>query len=91
MTTLDDPGLFVPPARVRQPVFWMAFLSLSFLIGGLVFITIPDSISGQVAWTLSANHGLRQADLIGLTLLAIGVGLTWLAGWMWQWALAQAR
>jgi hypothetical protein len=85
--TTKDPGFFPPPVRVRQPAFWMALLSLSFLIGGLVFTALPDSISGPVAWRLSAQHGLRQADVIGLALLATGIGLTWLAGWIWQWTL----
>ncbi len=85
MTALQDPGLLGPPARLRRPAFWMALLSLSFLIGGLVLVAIPDSISGHVAWTFTANHGLRQADVLGLALLAVGIGLTWLTGWVWQW------
>ena len=85
MTVLEDLGIFAPPARLRKPAFWMALLSLSFLIGGLVLVAIPDSISGSVVWTFTANHGLRQADLIGLALLAVGIGLTWLTGWVWQW------
>ena len=85
MTVVEDPGLLAPPARLRQPAFWMGLLSLSFLISGLVLVAIPDSMSGDVVLTFTANHGLREADLIGLALLVAGIGLTWLTGWVWQW------
>jgi len=85
MTTLDDPGSYAPPARSRQPAFWMAFVAILLLICGLFAIAVPDSMSGPVVREFGANHGLRQADVIGLILLVLGSGLVWITGLIWQW------
>jgi len=85
MTTLEDPGLFAPPTRLRQPAFWMSLIALAFLIVGLCAIAIPDDMSGPVMWEMSADHGLRQADLIGAISLLLGSVLIWITGYVWQW------
>jgi hypothetical protein len=85
MTTLEDPGLFAPPTRLRQPAFWMSLIALVFLIVGLCAIAIPDAMSGPVVWEMSADHGLRQADLIGALLLLVGSSLIWITSLVWQW------
>ena len=85
MTTLDESHLFPPPARLRRLDFWMALIALLLLSVGLLAISLPDSISGPVVWAFSADHGLRQADVIGATLLAAGSALVWITGLVWQW------
>jgi hypothetical protein len=85
MTTLEEPGLFAPPTRLRQPAFWMALVALTLLILGLLAIAMPDLVSGSVVFAISADHGLRQADVVGLALLFIGSGLIWITGLIWQW------
>ena len=85
MTTLEDPGAFAPPARLRQPAFWMSLVALSLLIVGLFAIAISDSVSGPVVWAMGPDHGLRQADIVGAMLLLLGSSLIWLTGLIWQW------
>jgi len=63
----------------------MSLIALSFLLLGLMAIALPDSLSGPVVWEGSADHGLRQADMIGLALMALGSGLIWITGLIWQW------
>jgi hypothetical protein len=63
----------------------MAFVAIVLLIGGLSATALPDSMSGPVVWEFSAKHGLREADVIGLTLLVLGSGLVWITGLIWQW------
>jgi hypothetical protein len=74
---------------LRRLVFWMALAGLSLLLLGLLAVALPDSMSGPVLWTLSANHGFRKADLIGSVLLATGSALTWLMLLVWQWRYTQ--
>ena len=74
---------------LRRLVFWMALAGLSLLLLGLLAVALPDSMSGPVMWTLSANHGLRKADVIGAALLAAGSALTWLMLLVWQWRYTQ--
>jgi uncharacterized membrane protein YhaH (DUF805 family) len=86
MTALDDPSqLFPPPARLRRLEFWMALVALLLLLAGLLAIALPDSISGTIVWAFGADHGLRQADVIGAALLAAGSALIWITGLVWQW------
>ena len=85
MTTLEDPGAFAPPARLRQPAFWMSLAALLLLVLGLCAVAIPDSLSGPVVWVMDSEHGLRQADVIGALLLLSGSSLIWLTGFIWQW------
>jgi len=86
VSSLDDPGpLTCSPMPLRRLVFWMALAGLSLLLLGLLVVALPDSMSGPVVWTFSANHGLRQADVIGSALLATGSVLTWLMLLVWQW------
>lgn len=90
MSSLDESGLLTyPPMPLRRLVFWMALAGLSLLLLGLLAVALPDSMSGPVIWTLSANHGFRKADLIGSALLAIGSALTWLILLVWQWRYTQ--
>jgi len=85
MTALDESRLFPPPARLRRLDFRVALLALSLLLTGLLSLALPDSISGTVVWTFSADQGLRQADVIGAALLAAGGALIWITGLLWQW------
>jgi len=79
MTTLE-----APPARLHRPAFWMALFALLLLLGGLYIIALPDVASGPVVLTFDTGHGLHQSDVMGLSLLALGVGMTWIAGLIWQ-------
>jgi len=86
VSSLDEPGLLAsPPMPLRRLVFWMALVGLLLLLLGLLAVALPDSMSGPVVWTFSANHGLRQADVIGSALLVTGSALTWLMLLIWQW------
>jgi hypothetical protein len=86
VNSLDESGLLTYlPMPLRRLVFWMALAGLSLLLLGLLAVALPDSMSGPVMWTLSANHGFRKADLIGEALLATGSALTWLMLLVWQW------
>ena len=85
MTALDEAHLFPPPARLRRLDFWMALIALLLLFAGLGAVALPDSISGTVVWALNADHGLRQADVIGAVLIIAGSALIWITGLVWQW------
>jgi hypothetical protein len=85
MTGPDEAHLFPPPARLRRLDLWMALIALLQLFAGLAVVALPDSISGTVVWALSADHGLRQADVIGAALITVGSALTWITGLVWQW------
>ncbi len=90
MSSLDEPGLLTyPPMPLHRLVFWMALAGLLLLLLGLLVVALPDTMSGQVLWTFSANHGLRQADVIGSVLLATGSALTWLMLLIWRWRYTQ--
>ncbi len=81
----DESHLFPPPARLRRLDFWMALIALLQLFAGLGIVALPASISGTVVWALNADHGLRQADVIGVALILVGSALTWITGLVWQW------
>ncbi len=86
MSSLDEPGLFAaPPMPLRRLVSWMALAGLLLLFLGMLVVALPDPVSGPVVWTFSADHGLRQADVVGSALLATGSALTWLMLLIWQW------
>jgi hypothetical protein len=85
MTALDESHLFPPPARLRRLDFWMALIALLLLSSGLWAIALPDSVSGAVVWAFDADHGLRQADVMGAALIAAGSALIWITGLVWQW------
>ena len=85
MTALDESHLFPPPARLRRLEFWLALVALLLLLAGLCAIALPDSISGALVWVFSAEHGLRQADVIGAALLTAGSALIWITSLAWQW------
>jgi hypothetical protein len=86
VSSSDEPALFAsPPMPLRRLVFWMALAGLLLLLLGLLVVALPDSVSGPVVWTFSADHGLRQADVIGSAMLATGSALTWLMLLIWQW------
>ena len=85
MTEPDEAHLFPPPARLRRLDFWMALIALLQLFAGLGIVALPDSISGTVVWALNADHGLRQADVIGAALIIVGSALIWITGLVWQW------
>ena len=85
MTEQDESHLFPPPARLRRLDFWMALIALLLLFAGLGAAALPDSISGTVVWVLNADHGLRQADVIGAALITAGSALIWIMGLVWQW------
>ncbi len=84
MSTLDDAGLFQPPARLRHPVLWVALAALLLLLLGLMAIALPDTISGPVIWSL-LGYGIHLADGIGLTMLASGSGMIWIVSLIRQW------
>ncbi len=85
MTTLDESHLFPLPAQWGQLDFWMPLIALLLSSSGLWAIALPDSISGTVVWALNADHGLRQADVIGAALIVAGSALIWITGLVWQW------
>ena len=85
MTAPDESHFFPPPAPLRRLDFWMALIALLLLFAGLGGLALPDSISGTVVWALNADHGLRQADVIGAALIIAGSALIWITGLVWQW------
>jgi hypothetical protein len=90
VSSLDESGLLTyPPMPLRRFMFWMALAGLLLLLLGLLAVALPDSMSGPVLWTLSADHGFRKADLIGSVLLAAGSAWTWLMLLVWQWRYTQ--
>jgi anti-sigma factor RsiW len=84
MTALDESHLFPPPARLRRLDFWIALAAFLLLLVGLLVVALPDAVSGSVVLALSADHGLRQADVIGGAFLSFGSTLIWIMGLVWQ-------
>ena len=66
MTTLEDPLLFAPPRRLRQPAFWMSLLSLA----------LHEETAGPTSVRdIAERTGLPQPYLEQILLALKGAGL----------------
>ncbi len=84
MTSLEDSLLPGPRTRLRQPAFWMALVAFLLLLGGLYTLALPRATSAPPLVNL-AVHGLHQTEVLGLMSLALGIGMAWITGLVWQW------
>ena len=65
-------------------VILLAALAVLLLVAGLWILILPDSYEGQVLYRFDEGHSLRAFDLLGMVLLALGCGVAWSAGALWQ-------
>ena len=65
-------------------VILLAALAVSLLVAGLVFLILPDSYEGPTLYHFDEQHSVRALDLFGMVLLALGCGVAWFAGSVWQ-------
>lgn len=54
------------------------------ILGGLLVMALPDPYEGGALYTMDASHAISRMDLLGLALVALGGGLAWWAGMLWQ-------
>jgi len=65
-------------------VILLAALAVLLLVAGLAFLILPDSHEGQMLYRFDEEHSVRAFDALGAVLLALGCGVAWSAGALWQ-------
>ena len=65
-------------------VILLAALAVLLLVAGLWTLILPDSYEGQVLYRFDEEHSIRAFDALGMALLALGCGVAWSAGALWQ-------
>jgi len=65
-------------------VILLAALAVLLLVAGLWILILPDSYEGQVFYSFDEGHSIRALDVLGMVLLALGCGVAWSAGALWQ-------
>lgn len=65
-------------------VILLAALAVTLLIAGLVLLILPDPYEGPALYHFDEQHSVRALDLLGMVLLALGCGVAWGAGALWQ-------
>ncbi|MFQ6101406.1 MAG: hypothetical protein ACE5OS_09255 [Anaerolineae bacterium] len=65
-------------------VILLAALAVLLLLAGLLILILPDPYEGQVLYRFDEGHSIRAFDALGMVLLALGCGVAWSAGALWQ-------
>ena len=65
-------------------VILLAALAVSLLVAGLVLLILPDPYEGPTLYHFDEQHSIRALDLLGIVLLALGCGVAWGTGVLWQ-------
>lgn len=65
-------------------VFVLAAVGFIGILGGLIVLALPDPYEGSALYALDASHSICLMDLVGLALVALGGGVAWWAGVLWQ-------
>ncbi|MGB9776428.1 MAG: hypothetical protein ACPLYD_11200 [Anaerolineae bacterium] len=65
-------------------VFVLAAVGFLSILGGLIVLAFPAPYEGSTLYTMDASHAISLMDLVGLALVALGGGVAWWAGALWQ-------
>lgn len=65
-------------------VFALAAIGFLAVLGGLIVMALPDPYEGGALYTMDASHAISRMDLVGLAFVALGGGVAWWAGVLWQ-------
>lgn len=62
----------------------LAAIGFLAILGGLIVMALPDPYEGSALYAMDASHAICLMDIIGLALVALGGGVAWWAGVLWQ-------
>lgn len=65
-------------------VILLAALAVLLLLAGLSALILPDPYEGTVFYRFDEQHTIRAMDALGMVLLALGCGVAWSSGALWQ-------
>ncbi len=69
----------------------LAVIGFLAILGGLIVMALPDLYEGSALYVMDASHAISMMDLVGLALVALGGGVAWWAGVLWQRGIRGVR
>lgn len=72
------------PRAMDWRVFVLAAIGFLSILGGIVVMALPAPYEGNALYAMDASHSISLMDVVGLALVALGGGVAWWAGVLWQ-------